>query len=218
MKTTKTKTFCGAFLLMLAITADACADRQVMSDAISLLQVHDAALSYSQDGRDGVITTIGSIKNTSNNVVDELVVEVKYFDQNNALIDTVTQTLYGTVIPPGQDVSFRVRDSADKQKTAYASSIARVVSAEQRVVVEQSRNSKSVMRDLFVSWGPMLLLIAVWIVFMRKVTKKGSPQRISVELLEKQTETLSRQLEVLERLANAAEKLANNQGHSLGSE
>lgn len=203
---------------MLAITADACADRQVMSDAISLLQVHDAALSYSQDGRDGVITTIGSIKNTSNNVVDELVVEVKYFDQNNALIDTVTQTLYGTVIPPGQDVSFRVRDSADKQKTAYASSIARVVSAEQRVVVEQSRNSKSVMRDLFVSWGPMLLLIAVWIVFMRKVTKKGSPQRISVELLEKQTETLSRQLEVLERLANAAEKLANNQGHSLGSE
>lgn len=207
----KTTILFGAVLMIFAASSDACAERQIMSDASNLLQVHDAAFSYSQDGREGVITTIGSIKNTSNSIVDELVVEIKYLDNNSVLVDVVTQPLYGVVIPPGQDVSFRVRDSADKHKSAYASSIARVVSAEQRNIIVQSPNDKSVLKNFFISWGPMLLLIGVWVVFMRKITKKGSPQRRSVELLEKQTETLSLQLEVLERLTRAVEKSVANE-------
>jgi flagellar biogenesis protein FliO len=55
----------------------------------------------------------------------------------------------------------------------------------------------------------MLLLIGVWIYFMKKMSRKDSPQKRTIELIQEQNLTLARQLEVLERLAVAAEKAAS---------
>lgn len=194
-------------MLTSAVTSNACAEQHALPDASDVLKISETVFSYSQEASRNLITTIGTIKNTTNATAEELVVEVKYFDRDKTLIDSVTQPLYGIVVPPGQQVSFRVRDSADKPKTAYASSVARIASAEQRVSKQPpAKNNSSFLTDIFISWAPMLLLIAVWIYFMRKMNRKDSPQKKTLDLIEKQNATLARQLEVLERLAVAAEK------------
>lgn len=169
------------------------------------VSIVDTSLSYGQSEGTSFVTTIGSIRNTSDALIDDIVVEVKYFNAEKKLIDVVTQPIYGLVVPASQDVAFRVRDVADKPKSSYASSAVRIVSANERVTRQpQPKVSSFSWTDLLASWGPMLLLIAVWIFFMRKMNKKGSPQVRTLELIEKQNI-------VLDRIATAAEKAASGQ-------
>jgi ATP-dependent Zn protease len=197
-------------MLAFACAANACAEQNALPDASDVLKVSNTVFSYSQEEGRNVITTIGAIQNTSQARAEELVVEVRYFDRNKILIDSVTQPMYGVVVPPGQQLSFRVRDAADKPKSAYATSVARVVSAEQRTPSKpQSKGNLSFLTDILISWAPMLLLIGVWIYFMKKMSRKDSPQKRTIELIQEQNLTLARQLEVLERLAVAAEKAAS---------
>ena len=164
------------------------------------VSIKDISLDYNQNGSSPFVTTIGTIKNSSDSLIEDIVIEVKYFNADKKLIDVVSQPVYGLVVPASQEVSFRVRDIADKPKNAYASSSVRVVSAEQRKIQQpKPKQSSFPWTDILISWGPMLLLIAVWIFFMRRMNKKGSPQARTVELIEKQNA-------VLERIASAAEK------------
>lgn len=59
--------------------------------------------------------------------------------------------------------------------------------------------------ELLVSWGPMLLLIAVWIYFMQRyhgLTKSGMTQMQYLEALLEETKRHNQQLEkLIERLA-----------------
>jgi hypothetical protein len=52
----------------------------------------------------------------------------------------------------------------------------------------------------------MLLLIGVWIFFMRKINRKDSPQAQSLRLIEQQNALFDAQNKLLERLAVAAEQ------------
>ncbi|MBF0531275.1 MAG: hypothetical protein HQK55_18805 [Deltaproteobacteria bacterium] len=149
----------GIFLLSIAITAHAYTKTQPVDDPASILQISDTTFSYSkEDGN--IITTIGTIKNLSNMRIGEVVFEVKYFDQAKKLIDTVTQSPYQVVVPPSQEVSFRVRDTADKPMDSYVSSTVRVVSAEQRCDPgSTSKKNSFYWIETSVSWLPMLLLL-----------------------------------------------------------
>jgi len=170
----------------------------------SLVSITDTSLTYAKNDGASSITTIGTIKNSSESLIEDIVVEVKYFNAEKSLIDVVTKPIYGLVVPASQEVAFRIREIADKPKAAYVSSSVRVISAEQRAIQQpQSRQPSFSWSDLLASWGPMLLLIAVWIFFMRGMNKKGSPQVRTVELIEKQNA-------ILERLATAAEKAASD--------
>lgn len=167
----------------------------------------ETSFSHSQNETANFITTIGTLKNTSDFIAEDIIVEVKYFDAQKKLIDVVTQPLYGIVVPPLQEVAIRVRDEADKPKEAYFSNTLRVVSAQQGGVRQpQQKKTASIWIGLLSSWGPMLLLIVVWVFFIRKAYRKGSPQLRLVELMEQQNAVFIRQLEILERLAVAAEK------------
>lgn len=175
----------------------------------SQVSVSGTSTSYAQSDGGGIITTIGTFKNSSSAFIEDIVVEVKYFNAANNLIDVVTQPLYGLVLPPGEEVAFRVRDSADKPKSAYATSTVRVVSAQQRPVRQpQQPQSKpsTFWSDLFYSWGPMLLLIAVYVFYMAKFAGKKSPQARTVDLITQQNSMLGRQIDVIERIAVVAEK------------
>ena len=190
------------FILPLSVWA-ACTPSQPFDQ--NRVSIVDTSLSYGQSEGTSFVTTIGSIRNTSDALIDDIVVEVKYFNAEKKLIDVVTQPIYGLVVPASQDVAFRVRDVADKPKSSYASSAVRIVSANERVTRQpQPKVSSFSWTDLLASWGPMLLLIAVWIFFMRKMNKKGSPQVRTLELIEKQNI-------VLDRIATAAEKAASGQ-------
>ena len=196
-------------MLSISIVADGYTDQSTIDNPENLLKVSGTTISYSKEDGHNTITTIGTIKNLSGIRIDEPVLEVKYFDQAKRLIDTVTQPLYGVVVPASQEVSFRVRDVADKSKEAYISSSVRVVSVEQRNLhTSNSKKNSSIWLETFVSWLPMLILICVWVFFIKKMNKKDSPQRRSVELIENQNLILTKQLETLDRLASAVEKVS----------
>ncbi|MBF0551197.1 MAG: hypothetical protein HQK60_11745 [Deltaproteobacteria bacterium] len=207
----------GVFLLSIAIMANAYAEQQPLDDPVSILKVSDTTFSHSKENGYNIITTIGTIKNPSNIRICELVVEVKYFDQAKKLIDTVTQPLYGIVVPPAREVGFRVRDRADKPMDAYISSTVRVVSAAQqgdRSSIPQE-NSTFWIRIL-ITWLPLILFLGLLLFATKRTAGKNSPQQQTIELqkrtiesIEKQNTILSKQLEAVERLASAVEKAAS---------
>jgi ATP-dependent Zn protease len=190
----------ASLLLVLSIHEGAACEQHVQFDPEKIFVI-DTSFTYSQSESTPLVTTIGTIKNTSNSLVEDIVIEVKYFNAEKKLVDVVTQPLYGVVVPAFQEVAFRVRDAADKPKTSYTFSNVRMASAEQRVA-QQSKPKQSSFSwsELLVSWGPMLMLIGVWVFFMRKMNKKGSYQFRTVELIDKQNA-------ILERIATAAEKV-----------
>lgn len=50
------------------------------------------------------------------------------------------------------------------------------------------------MNDWLANWGPMLLLIAVWIFFMLQFTRKNSPAKQSIEELRRHNDALEKLL------------------------
>jgi ATP-dependent Zn protease len=57
--------------------------------------------------------------------------------------------------------------------------------------------------DIFINWFPMLLLIGVWIVFLRRMQGGG---RYMTQYQRDYMATAQRQTEILERIALALEK------------
>ena len=60
--------------------------------------------------------------------------------------------------------------------------------------------------DILISWFPMIVLIAVWIFFMKRMK---SPQDKNIAYMEQQTELLSKHVQQSERIAIALEKIAD---------
>lgn len=207
------KKFAASLVYLLSLisgTTNACSDAAAAQASVENLSVIAASFNISEGDGHRMITSLGTLKNSSAACFDSIVVEVKYFDAKNALVDTITQPLYGLVAPSSKDVAFRVRDDAAMAKEAYASQSLRVVSADARHSKTQSNSSTIV--DFLASWGPMLLLIGVWIFFMQRTKSKNSPQSKTLALFEKQNATLEAQNQLLERIAAASEARTRAQG------
>lgn len=183
--------------------ANACVRQKVFDESGGQIKLGDSSFSYADDESRRIITTFATVRNTSNACVENIQVEVKYFDGSKNLIDVVNQTIDNLSLPPGQEATFRVRDRADKSKLAYSSSTIRIVSVDQKIAPPQSTNTNeepSLIASLIVGWGPMLLLIGVWIFFMRSFTGKNSAH--------------VRQAVALDRIASTLEKSAPARGTS----
>jgi ATP-dependent Zn protease len=157
------------------------------------------------------------MKNVSSTCFDSVVVEVKYFDAKNNHVDTITQPLYGVVASPSNEVAFRVRDEAAHAKEVYSSQVIRFVSAEPRKAPRTAAKApsfQSSLGDFLVSWGPLLLLIGVWIFYMQRMKSKDSPQGKLVTLYEKQVEILETQNTTFDRIANALEARTSGSGNA----
>jgi ATP-dependent Zn protease len=164
---------------------------------ISQIATQVTSISFDTDSRGKSITAFGTLKNMSPLCAQDIVVEVKYFDSKGAQVDVTTQTL-GVTIGAGQETAFRVRDDASKEREAYATGAIRVIAAEP-LFGRAGRSESSWWIDLLSAWGPMLLLILIFGLFIRRLSGKNSPQRQSLALVQRQQESL-------ERIAAALEK------------
>ena len=195
-----------ALILSLAcVPALACIRSEGPPGSASDLAVIDPLFSFSENGGQRVVNTLGTIRNASVDCFSDVVIEVKYFDAKSNLIDTVTEPLYGVVVPGKQEVAFRVRDAAAQSKEAYVSQSVRVVSADVRTGRVGKKGSSSAWVELLISWGPMLLLISVWIFFMARMKRKDSPQGRTLAMFEQQNSILTSQNDLLARIASALE-------------
>lgn len=81
----------------------------------------------------------------------------------------------------------------------------RVVSAESHAMAagRSSPNRKNQLIEFAMSWGPMLLLILVWIFFVRKFNGKGSCHDKLLNAMNEQNALLMRQSAAVESIATA---------------
>lgn len=109
-------------------------DKKEFEKYRSLVIVQDSKIHYAKEGDEGFISTIGTIKNNSDKKWNDLRIEVQYFNQSGALIDTRTDPVYSLVLLPNTEHAFRVREPADKPETEYAS---------HKVFIRDARNADS---------------------------------------------------------------------------
>lgn len=201
----KSAAIVGVTLGIMACNLSACPKGDEKPGTPLDLTVMDTSFRVIQDKDERSILTVGSLKNNAASCIDNIRVEVKYFDNKGALIDTIAQQLYQVEAPPYEEVGFRVYAPAAYQKEAYAKQSVRVVSVGSSKKPNKTEE-KSLLVDLLVAWGPMLLLIGVWIVFMRRMNRKDSPQAQSLRLIEQQNVLFDAQNKLLERLVIAQER------------
>lgn len=202
--------FClAAALLSFILASFSLADVESEFNFDNVFQIIKSETHFSEGPNCRYITCIGEIRNLTNDVWEELVVEVKYFNSNGLLIDTETDTLYSYVLQPKDTITFRVRIQADRDSSEYSSHSVRITSAEQKNrYVSQNRLKKksSLVSNILISWTPMFILIGVWIFFMYwHLSKKRSPQAKSIELLKNQASLIEQQNQLFERLVKAIE-------------
>ena len=164
-----------------------------------------SALSVDTDAGHRVVTTLGTITNPTGVCFTDLVIEVQYFDAANQHVDTVVEPLAGVVSPADEPVEFRVQGAAAKDAKAYASQRVRVMDGSARWV-KVGEPGRGAFVDLLLSWAPMLLLIAVWIFFMRRYSGRKSPQAKLVANSDLQVKATQELAAAAQRIAQALEK------------
>lgn len=197
------------FLILLASSSFAFVDHD-LKDPSASVQIMDAAVKTSKSDGLLFVTVLGTFKNTTESKIDNLVVEAKLTDTGGKVIDVLSQPIYGLVVPAGQQVAFRLQGPAAAAQGAYVGVEARVVSAEAHTSsiprLDQPETNRFV--DFLVSWGPMLLLIAVWIFLARKYSGKGSTQDKMLAAINEQNALLAKQVSAIEIIAAAAHQNA----------
>ena len=170
------------------------------------LAVKLATLEVLQEDERRSVLSLGTIRNSAGSCFEDVVLEVRYFDASHTLSDTVVQPLYGLVVPAHGEVAIRVLGSAARSREAYVSQEARVLNAEARRPVEKAQPTLgSALLEVLIAWGPMMLLLGMFMVFMRRMRGKGSPQERSIALLQQQVEVSTAQVQALQRVADALE-------------
>ena len=187
------------FLILILINTNVSASEEFEND----IRILNSKFSYSDNKNDSYITCIGELENVSANAYGYITLQAEYFNNKGVIIDTVTEQLYSHVLLPGKTISFRVNGRAYKDAEQYNNHKIKVTYAELKCIEEYSpdQNKKNWMLRIFISWGPMLLLISVWIFFIYRFNRnKNSPQAQSVAALKKQIELLEHQNILFEKL------------------
>jgi hypothetical protein len=149
------------------------------------------ALSGTDTDQGRGISTWGSLKNESTACVEDIVVEVRYFDAAGTQVDSSTEVLFGIVAPPGAEVAFRVDSVAARPVESYVSQRVSVVTAEPRWGRKPATPKPA--WGFIADWAPTLVFFAFLLLVVFYMTRdKKSPQVRAIALLEKQVEQLAR--------------------------
>jgi hypothetical protein len=174
---------------------------------MSMLEVKPISMDVSIDGGRRMVTTLGTIANPSANCFHNVVVELQYFDAAKNHVDTVVETMDGFLVPAGETVQFRVREPASRDAAMYATQSLRLVDADV-VWVKGPPEGKNPFIDLLLAWAPMLLLVGVWIYFVRRQSSAKSIQSRMFVVMEKQLEVAQAQSLAIQKAAAALERRA----------
>jgi len=125
-----------SLLLAMSGTASACDYQQDFDESGAALQVLRPTFTVGSgdsapESKAVMLTVLGELKNTSKSCIENIVVEVKFFDAQNKLVDANTEPVPGVEVLPGREVAFRTVLFATRPKESYSSMTARVVAAEQ---------------------------------------------------------------------------------------
>jgi hypothetical protein len=193
-----------AIALLLSINTFACVDHSLLQPD-SALQVLNTSVSTASVQGPMLVTVIGELKNTTANKIDSLILEAKMTDASGKVIDVLSESVYGLVVPPGEQVSFRLQGAAATTSAKYANAQVRVVSAEAHPMAsaQPSPSLFNRLTEIAISWGPMILLLLVWVFLARKYSGKGSTQDKMLKALVEQNALLTQQVAAIGAISTA---------------
>ena len=174
---------------------------------MSMLEIKPSSMDVSLDGGHRMVTTLGTITNPSANCFHNVVVELQYFDAAKNHIDTVVETMDGFLVPAGETVEFRVREPASREAGTYATQSVRLVDADV-VWVKAPAEGRNPFFEMLLSWGPVLLLIVIWVFWMRRYTGAKSIQSRMFAVMEKQLAVAEAQSRAIQQAAATLERRA----------
>ncbi|PAX15847.1 hypothetical protein CLI92_11750 [Vandammella animalimorsus] len=154
----------------------------------------------------GALTALGKATNTSDLALEDPVFEVQFFDAQGKLIDAFNDVTYGLKLPPGQDMMVSLSGRARYEAGRYASAQIRLISGaftEAGSGPQAPAFAQTVWMRLLLNWGPMLLLIGVWLWLVRR-SGGSTYSRDLLASVQEQNQLLARQAAALERLADHA--------------
>lgn len=159
------------------------------------------------------VTTVGKIRNSSSEDLEDVVIEVQYLDRDGKLIDAAMNNLYQVLVPAGETVAFRSQQMAATTRERYASHTARLVlksAVSQTAAAAGSTGaagkSRSKTEDApLLLWVPLVLFTLVALYLLRRASLRRQPPGRAAALIEQQIGLFDSQNRILERIAAAAE-------------
>ena len=89
------------------------------NEAKSLVEVTSSNISYSAKSCGASITVIGTILNKGETAWKDVNFEAQFFNEENVLIDTVSDQNRDLILLPNEESTFKVTGSADKLEQSY---------------------------------------------------------------------------------------------------
>ena len=83
------------------------------------LKVLETKMHYGKLDGYSYVSVLGTVQNDSDLTWKDVHFEVRFFDVNNHLIDTISDSDYSFIVLAHSDSAFRVRGRADKAKAFY---------------------------------------------------------------------------------------------------
>ncbi|WP_347485143.1 hypothetical protein ABFV80_003038 [Vandammella animalimorsus] len=201
------------FLLSATLTcaaALAAATARAQAPGYDTVRLSNVDYSYSAPAEGkaccGALTALGKATNTSEQVLEDPVFEAQFFDAQGKLIDAFNELTFGLKLPPGQDMMVNLSGRARYDAGRYASVQIRLISGdftEPSSGQHASALSHTVWMQLLLNWGPVLLLIGVWLWLVRR-SCGTTYSRDLLASVQEQNQLLARQVAALERLADHA--------------
>jgi len=85
----------------------------------SLLEIKSSKVDFTENGCGARISVIGTISNNSEIAWEDFNFEVQFYNEDNKLIDTVSDQNYDLLILPNDESTFKISGTADKPEKSY---------------------------------------------------------------------------------------------------
>ena len=176
-------------------------------------EIVDAKYNYRSYSDSSYVFTIGHIRNNGEYPLEDITVEVQFFDKNGEVIDVTKDMLYGTTVAPNEKIVFKVDTFAAHTQEMYASQKVNILYAKENKPCSQKDSSakNSFISELIGMILPTIVFLVIFIWLMRKYYGKGSSQDRLVGLMESQVELVKAQNIELSKIADALSKNNNEE-------
>ncbi|NHZ33081.1 hypothetical protein [Massilia rubra] len=197
----------AACLLAFSGTASACGQDGALPVPLDQVSLQKVTFTPSGDGRK--LLVFGILKNGSPHRLRNVMLELRFFNEKHVLVDTFTRCVDNVIAPPAGEVGWRIRENIYDFMTPYVAQEVRIVSAEAIKPVKPGEPEMNpFLRDMLVSWVPLLVLLGFLVYLLKKLVGKQSSSYKAVLLMEEHMGCFDKNSRLLERLVLATEARA----------
>ncbi len=168
-------------------------------------EIVDAKYNYRSYSDSSYVFTIGHIQNNGEYPLEDVSIEVQFFDKSGEVVDVTYKSLYGITIAPKEKIVFRVETFAAQKQELYVSQKVRIIDAKEDrpCSKKDSKTKNGFISELIGMLLPIVIFFVIFIFLMRKYQGKGSSQERLINLMESQVELIKKQNGELSKIADA---------------